>query len=275
MAKLNDDDIRTIIKRASILQKYHDQAPGAPSQSAYAEDDPVFEIADSLNIKRHFVREALLELQGTDTDEPIFIETDSYHKVELQASARGNIDGSLLSELKSQLEYHFNTVGTISRRKGNVYWKASPAFPAKLFEITSSPEVEFSERNGRVKINLKQSLKTINKWYAPAVAASLGAFMMLAAAIYGVAGNDEAPFIVMSAIFLTGSFFYARFIKSRKKKRKNKLKELVETMQHIMQRRFRAGRYKEETKPDIDLEDFQELVENDETELKSSTRLKN
>ena len=60
MGKLTENEIRSIIKKASILQKFHDQSPY--STAPFLEDDftTIYEISDSLNIKRQFVNEALL-----------------------------------------------------------------------------------------------------------------------------------------------------------------------------------------------------------------------
>ena len=136
MGKLTNDEIKEIIKRASILQKFHEQSLGSKSSLHPEVDDPVFEVGDSLNIKRHFIREALLEYEGIIIDAPVMVDNNSDTKVEILGYANGPLDGSALNEIKAQLEYHFNTVGTLSRRKGNIYWKAKPAFPAKLLEIT-------------------------------------------------------------------------------------------------------------------------------------------
>ena len=263
MTKLTEDEIKLIIKRASILQKYHEQSLIKQTDSSEQDENPIFEIGASVGLNPQFINEALIEHEGFVMQDPVILDTENNYEVKILGYANGTLDGSLLSELKAQTEYHFDTVGTISRRKGNVYWKAKPAFPAKLFEITSSPEVIFTEQKGQIRIKVSQSLKTINKFYAPAIAATFGAFMMLTAVIYNAAGDTE-PMIIVSSMFLLSSYFFSRFIKRRKTKRKKKLAEFAETLQQVIERRFRAGRVKPTTIPSISLEDLDDLNENDD-----------
>ncbi len=267
MKNYTEDEIRSIIKRASVLQKFHDHSSTQPFSEDANLDEPIFDIGESLNIKRHFLKEALLEHNGIPVDEPVIVDTNSSFQANIQGYANSTLDGSLVNELRAQIEYHFNTVGKIARRKGNIYWKADPAFPAKAFEITRSPMVELSERNGRVKITVKQSLKTLNKLYVPAVIATFGAVMMTTAVIFGAANGDEVPpMLIVSGMLLVGSFFFSRFIKSRKQKRKEKLVELTETLQQIMERRFRSGKVRKPVKPAISIDEIE--VENDDIEIK-------
>ena len=78
----------------------------------------------------------------------------------------------------------------------------------------------------------------------------------------------------MSAMFLTASFLYARFIKNRKLKRKKKLVELTETLQQIIERRFRTGRKQAESTPEISLEERDELNENEEISVSLRDKVK-
>lgn len=274
MRKLTENDIKLIIKRASIIQKYHDQTAGRFPDLADHEDDTLYEIGASLGLDPHHIREALIEFQGIPTEDPIMVDTGSNYLVEIQANANGTLDSSLVSELLAHVEYHFNSVGSVSRRKGNVYWNAKPSFPSKLFETSSSPQIEFGQRNGQVKLKVTQSLKTLNKLYLPAIAASLGGLIMLGAIMFDRAGNDEAPFVVISTLFFASSFLYARFIKNRKLKRKKKLIELTETLQQIIERRFRTGRKQAESTPEISLEELDELNENEEISVSLRDKVK-
>lgn len=275
MGKLTNDEIKEIIKRASILQKFYEQSLGSKNSLQPDEDDQVFEIGDSLSIKRHFVREALLEYEGITIEDPVMIDNNSDAQVEIQAYGNGPIDGSLLNELRAQIEYHFNSVGSLSRRKGNIYWKAKPSFPFKLLTISKSPELELKDHKGRVKLTMRQNLKTLNKLYLPPLAFGFGGFMMIAAVIFGAASPGETePMLIVGGMFITGSFFFSRLVKRLKKKKKRKLLELVETLQHVLERRFRAGRFKENEKPKIDLEEFQHLDETEDIEIKMDSRIK-
>jgi hypothetical protein len=183
MGKLTNDEIKEIIRRASILQKFHEQSLGARNSLHHDENEPVYEVGDSLNIKRHFIREALLEYEGIIIEDPVMIDNNSDTKVEIQAYGNGPIDGSLLNELRAQIEYDFNSIGSLSRRKGNIYWKAKPSFPFKLLSISKSPELEINDQKGRVKLTMRQNLRTLNKLYLPPLAFGFGGFMMIAAVI--------------------------------------------------------------------------------------------
>ncbi len=276
MGRLTNDELKQIIKRASILQRYHEQSLSGSQVSEPEDIEPIFEIGHNIDIKRHFIKQALLEYEGIPIDEPVIVDTQSFTEAEIQGYANGPIDGALLNEIRAQLEYHFNTIGAVSRRKGNIYWNAKPAFPAKLFATTRSPELEVKEEaSGRIKLTLRQNLKTYNKLFLPAIGFSFGGFMMLAALMYDVAGNDTGPMFIFGSLFILGSIGFARFVRSRKLKKKRKLKELVETIQQIMERRFRAGRFKEEPKPEIEMEDFEEVLnDQEEIEIRPEEKIK-
>ncbi|MEQ9264011.1 MAG: hypothetical protein RLN81_02235 [Balneolaceae bacterium] len=267
MGKLTEDEIRRIVKRASIFQKFYEQAPPRADNPLPEEDQTLYEIADSLNIDRHFVKEALIEHKGIALDDPIRIDTNSNHKVEIRAHANGALDGSLVNELKAQLEYHFNTIGAVSRRKNRIFWKAKPAGPSKFLATASSPELILEESNGRVKLTLKQSLKTLNKLLLPAFAAAFGGFMMISGGLFG-SGNDSEPLIIVGSMFVAGAFLFSRFVKGRKNKRKEKLMELTEVLQQTLERRFRAGIPKEEKKKEtISIPDLADIEIEDEIEI--------
>ena len=270
MGTLTEEEVKQVIRRASILQKYHEQYSG--TNKTEHPNEEILEIGDSIGIKRHFIQEALFELTGTPTEDPIQVDTGNNYLAEVKAYANGSIDSALLNELRAQIEYHFDTIGTISRRKGNVYWNAKPNFPRKIFEISSSPEVEFSEQKGRVTLKVTQSLKTINKFYAPAFIAMLGAFLMIAGLMFNTGSNDTAPFIIFSGIFSVFSFFYSRFITNKKLKRKKKLVELSETLQQIIERRFQAGKKSKREAPTISMDELDDLNETDEINVSQRTK---
>lgn len=268
MGKLTEDEIRRIVKRASIFQKFYEQAPPRADNPLPEDDQTLYEIADSLNIDRHFIKEALTEHKGIALDDPVRIDTNSNHKVELFAHANGSLDGSLVNELKAQLEYHFNTIGAVSRRKNRIFWKATPAGPSKFLTIANSPELILEEANGRVKLTLKQSLKTLNKLLLPAIAATFGGFMMISAVIFDRAGNDVEPMLIVGSMFIAGAFLFSRFVRGRKNKRKERLTELVEVLQQTIERRFRAGKPKEQKETEtISIPDLADIEIEDEIEI--------
>ncbi len=276
MGRLTNDELKLIIKRASILQRYHEQSLSGAKVPEPEDVESVFEIGHNLDIGRHFIKQAMLEYEGIPIDEPIIIDTQSFSEAEIQGYANGPLDGALLNEIRAQVEYHFNTIGTITRRKGNIYWNSTPAFPAKMFATTRSPELEIKEESsGRVKLTLKQNLKTYNKLFLPAMAFGFGGFMMISAMLFEAAEGDSEPLVIIGSMFILGSLAFARYVRSLKNRKKRKLKELVETIQQVMERRFRAGRFKEEPKPEIEMEEFDEMVnESDDIEIRPDVKIK-
>lgn len=273
MGKLTEDDIRQIIKRASILQKFYEQAPNHAQLFNKDDYNTLYEIGDSISIKPQFLNEALLEFEGIPSDEPISVNTNNASEAKILGFANGTVDSGILNELKAQLEYHFNTVGKISRRRNMIFWKASPAWPAKLFETSTSPELQIEQDKGRIKLTLSQNLKTYNKFFLPVAGISFGAFMMFAAVIFGQAGNDGAPpMLIFSGIFLGLSTYLVRVINKKKVKKKKKLIELMEVLQQSIERRFRGSSTKQTIKDRITIPDFEDTLDDIEAPLKSSTK---
>ncbi len=264
MGKLTDDEIRRIIKRASIFQKFHEQAPNRSEPFLENDYETVYEIGDSLSVDRQFIKEALIEHEGIPIEDPISVDTNSLSDAKVIAYANGSVDGGLLNELRAQLEYHFNTVGKVARRKNMLFWKATPAGPAKFFEVSASPELQIEQDKGRVKLSLSQNLRSYNKLFIPVAGITFGAFMLFAAAVFGQAGNDGGPLLIFSALFLTASFFFSRFINKKKVKKKERLIELMEVLQQTIERRFRVGSQKQEKArikvPDLDDIEVEEEV---------------
>lgn len=260
MGKLTDDEIRRIVKRASIFQKFHEQSPN--QSEPFLEDDyeTIYEIADSLSVNRQFIKEALIEHEGIPIEDPVSIDTNNLSDAKILAFANGSVDGRLLNELRAQLEYHFNTMGKVSRRKNMLFWKAKPSGAGKLFEVSSSPKIQIEQDNGRVKLTMSQNLSTYNKLYIAVAGISFAALMLFAAVVFGQTGNDGVPpMLILSGLFLTSSFFLSRFINKKKKKKKEYLIELMEILQQTIERRFKAGSLKQEKEKIIipDLEDIE------------------
>lgn len=250
MGKLSDVEIRIIIQKASMLQKFSEHSPAAIPDASKPEIQDLFEITDDLGIPRKFVQEAYLESTGIPVHEPLIVDNNDFNSTEVVGATRGRIDNELLGELKAQLEYHFNTMGKISHRKNKIVWKAKPVGPSKLIAASTSPEVIFEQVDGNTKISVKQSLKTINKFFTLPFATGFGAFMLFAAAVIDNPGSDGSAMIIVSALLLGFSVLAARFINRRKQKRKNRLVELTETLQHIMERKFKALAVSQDNKPE-------------------------
>jgi hypothetical protein len=260
MGKLTEHEIRTIIKRASVFQKFSESSPRNERRSLMDEDlDSLFEIARNLDIDPHFVQEALIEHEGVETDAPVRIDTGSTSQIKIQAQANGSVDGTVLNEIRAHLEYHFNTVGRINRKNKKVTWKATPTGIARLFDISSSPSLVISQKESKVQFEFTQDISTLNKLYLIPGAFTFGAIMFLTAIIYGqVTGDGVIPMGILSTIFLTGSFFFSRFIRKRKNKRKEKLVDLIETLQQSVERHFVAGR-RSTTRGSIEIPEVEDI----------------
>lgn len=268
MGKLTDDEIRHLIKRASIFQKFENQSPRKRTLFVDEDYDTLFELADNLNLERKYIQEAIVEHIGVETEDPISVDTNNQTDVKITASANGFIDGATLNEIRANLEYHFNTVGKINRRNRKIFWKASPSGPSRLFSITSSPELEISQKNSRVHFTLKQNLNTLNKLFIFPAIATFAAFMMVSAVMFNqVSGDGFIPMLIIPAIFATSSFFFIRFVKRRKTKRKNTLIELVATLQQTVERHFKAGPKKESPKERIIIPDLDDIDVEEELTL--------
>lgn len=269
MASFTEDELKTILKRASILQKYHQQTISSQRPFLPDEQNDVYDIAKQLDINPQFVKEAILEYQGIEVSDPVAIETGTNYTIEIHGDANGIPDASTLQEFRAQLEYHFNTVGKITRRKNSIFWNAKPSFPAKWFSINHSPELEIQRKKGTSKFILRQNIRTLNKLYIAPLFASFGAVMMITSVIYNAVGeNDAAPMIIFGSLFLLASYAFTRFVSRLKTKRRRKLLELTETLQQIMERRFiqrdangESGRSKQTTTTEagITIEDIDSL----------------
>lgn len=273
MAKLTDEEIRHIIKRASIFQKFESQSPRKNDHFVDEDYETLFEIADSLNLDRNYIQEAIVEHFGVETEEPVSVDTNNQTDLKITATANGYIDGTIMNELRANLEYHFNTVGKVSRRNKKIFWKATPAGPSRLFTITNSPEIEISQKKERVHFTLKQSLNTLNKLFILPAIVTFAAFMMLSAIIFNqVQGDGFIPMFIVSSIFLTSSFFFSRFIKKRKLKRKERLIELLGNLQQSVERHFVAGRNKSSDPSRIIIPDLGDIEAPEEVPLASKEK---
>lgn len=236
----SEDEIRKIIQKAQLLQKFG-EGSSFKEQDHPDGIDRIYEIAKDLNIPKKYIYEAYLEHYGIATDEPVVVDTNDFNSTEIVGFARDSINKKLLNELKSQIEFHFNTLGEITHRRNKIVWKAKPVGPAKLFASSTSPEVKLEKVDGSTKVTVKQSLKTLNKLYLPSILAGFGGFMLLAAVIFDRVGNDTGPALIFSAIIIAASLGFARFAKGRKTKKKTNLKELTETLQGKIERHFKAN----------------------------------
>ncbi len=268
MGKLTDDEIRHLIKRASIFQKFEHQSPHKSAHFVDDDYETLFDLADSLNVDRKYIQEAIVEHFGVETEDPISVDTNNQTDIKIAATANGFIDGATLNEVRANLEYHFNTIGKISRRNKKIFWQATPSGPSKLFNISTTPELEITQKKSQVHFALKQNLSTLNKLFIFPSFATLGAFMMTSGVIFGRAGDDGViPMLIISGLLAVASFFFIRFVNRRKNKRKNKLIELAGILQQTVERHFRSGSKMASSKERIIIPDLDDIEAEEDVTL--------
>ena len=275
MGNLSDDEIRKIVQKASLLEKFGEASPSKNLQDFNDDVKSLYEITDEIGISRQYVYEAYLEESGIPVQEPLVIDNNDFNSTEVVGFANGIVDKQLFNELKGQAEYHFNTMGSVTRRKDKIIWKAKPVGPSRLIASSNSPEVEFENVGGNTRIKVSQSLKTLNKLYIPGIAAGFAGFMMFAGVVFGQGGNDIGPMAIFSGIFLLSSFLYSRFVNGRRKKRKKNLQEFVETLQGKIERHFKSTINTPSTETNTSqIEIPEDEYEGSGIELKSNAKIK-
>ncbi|MTI88477.1 MAG: hypothetical protein FH748_10960 [Balneolaceae bacterium] len=263
MGKLSDQQIKEIINRATLIQKF-----GKSGSARYKETEEdtlagLFEVSDDLGLERKYVWEAFHQTKGVPVHDPIVVDNNDFGSTEIRGVARGKADSELLGELKARLEYYFETEGKLTHKRSKVVWKAKPIGFSRFIASTSSPEVEFIEDDLATRIKVKQSLKTNNKFYIPSIIFSFIGFMMITGALFEANGDEAVALSVFGGLFILTSILFARFINRRKEKKKKNLMELVEVLQQSIERRFKASFiHKQEKSRSIEIPE-NEAIEND------------
>jgi hypothetical protein len=270
MANLKEEEIRRIVNRATMFQKFYGTSSQQPVTKLEKEYPHLFEVTDSLNLDRAFVCEALLEHHGIPVEEPIILDA-GFSNAEVLGFSSGDLNPETLKELKAQIEYHFNTVGELKHRKNKTSWKATPKGLSRYISSQNSPEVDFELSGNALKVTAKQSMRTFNKFYFPALAAAFGSVMFFAGSIFGQMGNDGEVGIILSVIFGFTAFLYSRFMNKRKKKKKNRLVDLVERLQQILARRQKVS-FSDSQKIFIPEDEYDRV---DEFEIKDTKKVSN
>lgn len=245
MSTYDQQDIKAILNRAVELQQRSSKSEPLPESSEKLTLDEIEEIAREAGVSPDYVREAALEFEGIPVEKPFFIDTGDYNRVELIGFAKGKLEKRTWAELRSIIEYHFDSPGKVTRRPDGIQWKAEPKGILKFLESRKSPEVEFETENYRTSIRIRKSLKTVNKFYLPAIFAfSLGIFFF-AIATLGEFGSDVGPGLILVSMCFGAAELFRRWVNRKKKKRRNQLLDLMKELQTIVTRRFQAGRKSE------------------------------
>ena len=237
MDNLRDNDVKYIVNRATMFQKFYGTTSTNVDPSFRERYPHLFELTDSMNLNPACVCEAILEFEGVPVEDPLILDAGAHH-AEILGFANGTLDQDTFRELKANVEYHFLTRGRISRRKNKTIWKAEPTGFSRFIRTRNSGEVHFEQKDGKLLIRAKQNLKTLNKFLLFALPPGIGGTLMVSAVITGnSSSSDAAPMLIFGTIFMTVAFLISRFVKRRKQKRKNELVDLVETLQHTLERR--------------------------------------
>lgn len=270
MGKLSEVDIRRIVQKASLLQKFGEGSSSIEPDTDDSDLQQLYSLTDDLGIDRTFVYEAYLEQGGIQVQEPILVDHPDFNMAETMGYAKGSLDKGVLNELRGQLEYHFNTMGNFSHRRNKIVWNAKPSGISRYIASSNSPEADFIEHGDGVEIRLRQSLKTTHKLYVPNVILFIIGFMMFAGGVIGQDPTDSTPLMVIGGLFVFGSYLFSRFVANRRNKKKKKLTEITEILQRSIERRLKA----KITRPDMEEEHEGRIVipeeEHEEGEAKNS-----
>lgn len=248
MSTYDQHDIKAILNRAAVLQQRSSGADSISESNEHLTLSEIEEIARDAGVSPDYVREAALEYEGIPVEKPLFIDTGDYNKLELIGFAKGKLDKKTWAELRSIIEYHFDSPGKVIRRPDGIQWKAQPKGILKFLESRKSPEVEIETENQRTSIRIRKSLKTINKFYLPSITSLLTAFFILSAAIMGEMGNDVGAGLIIFGMFIALAELLRRWVKRKKQKRRDQLQDLMQQLQTIVTRRFEASKEHNETR---------------------------
>lgn len=269
MSTYDQQDIKAILNRAVELQQRSSGNETVSEVSQKLSLEEIEEIARDAGVSPDYVREAALEYEGIPVEKPLFIDTGDHNTIELIGFAKGKLDKRTWAELRSIIEYHFDSPGKVTRRPEGIQWKAMPKGILKFLASRKSPEVEIESENHRTSIRIRKSLKTVNKYYIPSIAAVLFAFFFFSMTIIGEMGSDGEG--LLPVVFLLGfAEISRRWVKRKKEKRRNQLLELMQQLQTIVTRRFKASMTEGATKGSNKFIDFEHI--NDDSDPHSEAQ---
>jgi len=248
----DEQAIKQIITRAFEIQNEASHADRSTPSGAELSMEEIEQVARESGLSTEYVRQAALELEGIPNDEPLLLDTGNNYEVELLGFAKGQMDSKAWAEVRSMLEYHFDTPGKILRRPDGIKWKAQPRGIFKFMEFQKSPTVEIESSANKTTIRIKQNLKTYNKLQYPAYAA-----LALAIFILGITADQNSeiiPVILAIAGSLGVSKLFFNWCKKKKKQAKERLKDLMIHFQTIITRRYSASTEQQSSQKEIFME---------------------
>lgn len=266
MGKLSESEVKEIIQKANLLKRFKESSSSVVVEKSNTELERIFEITDDMGLDRSLVYEAYLEFESVSTSEPLILDTQNFGTTESFGMAAGKISPELLSELKAHLEYHFNNKGEMVNRKDKFIWKARPGGLSRIFSSSSNIEVQFQSEGNNTKIFSKRSMSTINKFFAIPILGTLAGLLFISGSMFTRSNSDAIPFLIIGTLITLFSAGVAKFIFGRRKKFKHNLKDLTESLQGIIERKFKASFQQNSFSPKIS------ILDQEEEEVKTGSR---
>jgi hypothetical protein len=234
-------EIKKILSRAFELQNRSEGIISVEEADHKLTLEEIEEVARDSGLSPEYVRQAAIEFEGIPIEEPLFLDTGDSYEVELIGFAKGKVNKKTWAELRSIIEYHFDSPGKVKRRPNGIVWKAQPKGILKFLKTRKSPEIEVSTSGIKTTIRLKKSLKTIQKLLLYPSFAALGG----AAVILGITFMEgpEGLFFIAGLMALAKLFHY--WAASKKDKAREALKDAMEQLLTIVTRRHTAAERKD------------------------------
>lgn len=259
----SDKEIKKIISRAYELQNRSEGSTQATDTEQKLSLEEIEEVAKEAGVSAEYVRQAAIEFEGVPVEEPFFLDTDKTCEIELVGFAKGDLTKKTWAELRSIIEYHFDSPGQVKRRPKGIVWKAQPKGVLKVLHTRKSPVVEVSSTGTKTTIRIKQDLKTIHRLLLyPAYAALAGA-----AVVAGISLVEGPEGFFFSAGLLAVAKLFHSWSNRKTSKARKKLKDLTEQLQTIVTRRFTAAENRE---LDLDKEEQEQITPDELKEEKPS-----
>ncbi|MDZ7691628.1 MAG: hypothetical protein U5K69_10975 [Balneolaceae bacterium] len=233
----NDKEIKQILSRAHELQQQAEGTAKVESDSQALSLEEIKEVARESGLSAEYVQQAAIEFEGVPVEEPFFLDTGNSHEVELLGFAKGELNKKTWAELRSIIEYHFDSPGKVTRRPDGIVWEAKPQGILKFLHTRKSPKVDVSGTGTKTTIRIKQNLKTIQRLMVPGYAA-----FAAAAGFAGVGLAQGAPEgFIFGGVLLGVAKVFQYWTQRKKQKARKSLKEAMEQLQTIVTRRFTAS----------------------------------
>ncbi len=256
----NEKDIHSILKRAIQLQGDKERFNGTVEELSLKE---IEEIARDSGVSPEFVRQAVLEYDGVPVEEPLLIDSGSKRKVEILGFAKGDISKKSWTELVAEIEKQLKSKGDVKRRPGRLTWIENIG-QLKRFTPNSAPaRIDVSLKTGQRSIRMQKKLPAQFGLRGTSIICFGFAAFLLFMILTGQTSNSAIPpFILFSMLLSLTGFGTWKLADRLREGKKQRYKDLVESLQTIITRNHQASGKILSTEKFIDLgEDDLETVE--------------